>query len=151
MNDTKLTTPILLELLNDFQYLAGFKPTPYIVFNERNMKHEIWYCYSNNVSEQNMHCMASPHYDVEYDSASLFTHVWDLGGNPVYPYEAPTCDRVINSYNNPQYVDEHGSPVCPQCHCLVMPNRGQGCMCESCNHEALIEFQHDYDSGELAT
>ena len=34
-------------------------------------------------------------------------------------------------------------PVCPQCKCHVMPNKGQGTMCMSCQHEFDIECEHD--------
>ena len=35
--------------------------------------------------------------------------------------------------------------VCPQCMAHVMPNRGQGCLCDSCNHSFEVECEHDAD------
>jgi len=35
------------------------------------------------------------------------------------------------------------TPVCPQCHALVLPNKGQGMCCISCQHDADIEAEHD--------
>lgn len=40
-------------------------------------------------------------------------------------------------------------PICAQCGCHAMPNRGQGMICDDCDHQLMIEFQHDYDDGLL--
>ena len=40
-------------------------------------------------------------------------------------------------------------PLCPTCHCCVMPNRGQGMICDTCDHEFTLHCQHDYDEGML--
>ena len=149
--DMILSADILHKLLKDFQFPKGFLLLrPVIVFNGFTMKHEIWYCYSDNLDERNMHCMAKPDYDVEFDSATKFEYVWDIDGIQVYPSpEPPTCMLITNEHGEPQYVDDSDNAICPTCHCLVMPNRGQGCCCERCNHDALIEFEHDYDEGLL--
>ena len=66
-----------------------------------------------------------------------------------------TTSEVINEYG---FVDhillENGEPVrytasekivivCPQCMAIVMSNRGQGCLCDSCKHEFDVECEHD--------
>ena len=88
-------------------------------------------------------------YDVEYDCASKFTQVWSMGGTPIYPRIVEICADITNEFGFPQYVDDEGHPTCPQCHCLVMPNRGQGTACDKCQHEFLIECEHDYDAGYM--
>lgn len=35
--------------------------------------------------------------------------------------------------------------VCPQCMAHAMPNRGHGCLCDSCNHSFEVECEHDAD------
>lgn len=58
-----------------------------------------------------------------------------------------------NEFGFPQtYLEDEGEasiPVCSNCTAMVMPNRGQGTICDSCAHEALMECQHDYDMGLL--
>jgi len=52
-----------------------------------------------------------------------------------------------NEYGFPQtyQVDrECKTPVCPHCHALVMPNRGQGTLCTECQHDFDVECDHDY-------
>lgn len=39
-------------------------------------------------------------------------------------------EEITNEYGFPQYVDEEGNPTCPSCRCLVMKNRGAGCICD---------------------
>ena len=43
------------------------------------------------------------------------------------------------------YSTESGLPECSQCGAAVMLNRGQGTICDTCAHEALIEMALDYD------
>ncbi len=74
--------------------------------------------------------------------------------------EGQTTMELINEHGFNDYVlVENGEivrfasgkpmPVCPQCRCHVMPNRGNGCLCDSCNHELMVEFEHDYTDGFL--
>ena len=51
--------------------------------------------------------------------------------------------EVTNDYGYKQLVDEEGRPICAQCHACVMPNRGQGMICDCCAHDFLLECQHD--------
>lgn len=56
----------------------------------------------------------------------------------------------INQYGFPQTFQRSGDdtadiPVCAQCHACVMPNRGQGMICDACDHAFTIECQHDGD------
>ena len=59
-------------------------------------------------------------------------------------------EEITNEYGFPQYVDDEGNPTCPSCRCLVMKNRGAGCICDTCAHEAHMEMSADYDEGNLA-
>lgn len=34
-------------------------------------------------------------------------------------------------------------PVCPSCLCHVMPNRGGGSVCDTCDHELTMHCMHD--------
>lgn len=45
---------------------------------------------------------------------------------------------------------EEDGPVCSQCQCCVMPNRGNGTMCETCAYESLRECEMNYDEGVMA-
>lgn len=63
-------------------------------------------------------------------------------------------DVAQNEHGHPQTyqrgsVTEEDHTVCACCHAAVMPNRGQGSACEQCQHEHLLECQHDYDTGAL--
>ena len=51
---------------------------------------------------------------------------------------------TINEYGFVQTVDEDGYPVCSQCGCCVMPNRGEGTLCSMCAHEFLMHCEADY-------
>lgn len=46
-------------------------------------------------------------------------------------------------------TDGRYTPICAQCKACVLPNRGQGMLCGSCENELLVEFEHDYDEGTL--
>jgi len=54
----------------------------------------------------------------------------------------------VNDYNHPQtyQVDDNGKsfPVCSCCHAMVMPNRGQGTACDSCQYEDYMQCVADY-------
>lgn len=52
--------------------------------------------------------------------------------------------EVTNEYGFKQVIDEEGSPICAQCHACVMPNRGQGMICDHCAYEVMCECEHDY-------
>lgn len=39
--------------------------------------------------------------------------------------------------------------ICCSCKAMMMPNRGAGMACDSCQHEWELEMSHDYDAGEL--
>ena len=57
----------------------------------------------------------------------------------------PAFHEVTNEHGFFQLLDDEGHAVCCQCHCLVMPNRGQGALCSTCDYDAFIESEHDYD------
>ena len=57
----------------------------------------------------------------------------------------PEYVDVLNQHGFLDTLDEEGHPVCPQCHCCVMPNRGQGTLCNACNHDLLVECEADYN------
>lgn len=58
-------------------------------------------------------------------------------------------------YGEYERVNEHGFkelgfwennywyPICAQCGCYAMPNRGQGMICDICDHQLMIEMSHD--------
>jgi hypothetical protein len=57
-----------------------------------------------------------------------------------------------NEFGHPQMYQrtlKGDIPICAQCQCCVMPNRGQGTICDHCAHEIEVEQQHDYDEGIL--
>ncbi len=35
-------------------------------------------------------------------------------------------------------------PMCSQCQCHNVSNRGQGTICDNCNHQLMVEMSHDY-------
>ena len=39
--------------------------------------------------------------------------------------------------------------ICCTCKAMMMPNRGAGMACTTCQHEWDTEMAHDYDAGEL--
>lgn len=55
------------------------------------------------------------------------------------------CDFVLLE-NGERQLYPGGKPitVCPQCLAMTMPNRGGGCLCDSCDHEFTIECEHDH-------
>ena len=54
-------------------------------------------------------------------------------------------DNGFGHYQTYQ-VDEQGEfPVCSSCHAMVMINRGQGSACDTCQHEAYMHCQADYE------
>ena len=62
-------------------------------------------------------------------------------------YEDYFYEVRSNQYGFPQTYQiglGHEFPVCICCHAMVMPNRGQGTACDTCNHEALMHAEHDY-------
>lgn len=72
--------------------------------------------------------------------------------------EGQTIEKVTNKYGHTDYVlKENGEyvrfdngdlmPVCPQCKCHMMPNRGNGCLCNTCGLEMLLDSTLDYHSG----
>lgn len=60
--------------------------------------------------------------------------------------------QATNEHGHPQTY-AHASyfgggkdfPVCSNCYCHVMLNRGSGTICDSCTTDDIIESQHDYD------
>lgn len=62
-------------------------------------------------------------------------------------------EKRTNEHGFPQmYLVEEGQEniaVCAQCTCYVMPNRGQGMICDTCHTDIMIECTHDYDEGNL--
>jgi hypothetical protein len=55
-------------------------------------------------------------------------------------------EEITNQYGFRQVVFvEDQVPCCAQCHAYIMPNRGQGMICDTCDHESMVEFRHDYD------
>jgi hypothetical protein len=69
----------------------------------------------------------------------------DRGRDDIYHVEK-------NEYGYPQTMQEGGPgqkdhPVCSCCYACVMPNRGQGTACDTCQSEAAMEMSHDYDMG----
>lgn len=63
----------------------------------------------------------------------------------------PEFIETTNDYGLPQTMqyDGYGKyfAVCAQCKSCVMPNRGQGTICDKCAHDADIEMEHDYAEG----
>ncbi|MBK6616356.1 hypothetical protein [Ottowia sp.] len=53
------------------------------------------------------------------------------------------AEEVTNEHGFPQMVDEEGSPICASCAAAVMPNRGQGMICDQCDHEFTLHCLHD--------
>lgn len=61
-------------------------------------------------------------------------------------------EEMTNEFGHPQMYqicDGARFPVCSSCHAMVMPNRGQGSACDSCQHEAYIWAAMDHDEGEI--
>jgi len=53
--------------------------------------------------------------------------------------------EITNEFGFIQMVDAEDYPICSQCGACVMPNRGQGTMCDKCIHEDLIESEKMYE------
>lgn len=55
--------------------------------------------------------------------------------------------KMMNAHGHPQvfHIDSNGynTPVCAQCHCCVMLNRGHGMICYECDHNFSMECAHD--------
>ena len=58
-------------------------------------------------------------------------------------------DHVLVENGTWQYYNGGDRPilVCPQCMSMVRENRGSGCLCDSCNHDLIIECEHDHAIG----
>lgn len=55
-----------------------------------------------------------------------------------------TCEYELNEYGYLDYISPEKDIVCPQCYCCVLPNRGQGNLCGSCEREDYLESEHNY-------
>ena len=103
---------------------------------------------ANIANHRKMYSEDEPPFDTE-----LQPSVAEIAGEE----EEDFYEVQVNPHGFPQTYqrNSHGyssaadSPVCSQCQAAVMPNRGQGTACDSCQHEFLLECQHDYDTGEL--
>lgn len=57
-------------------------------------------------------------------------------------------EQITNNFGFPELgFYEKGSwfPVCSQCHCHKLPNRGQGMLCSDCEHDFDLECERDND------
>lgn len=66
--------------------------------------------------------------------------------------EDETIFEATNQYGFTQTYLQDGTsarPICSSCHALVMPNMGQGTLCDQCSHDIFIEMSIDYDEGHL--
>ena len=73
-------------------------------------------------------------------------------GGRILSFDEQRTIEMTNEYGHLQtYMQDEASlfPVCSSCHAMVMPNRGQGMLCDQCSHDIFIEMSHDYDMGEL--
>ena len=64
-----------------------------------------------------------------------------------HPEEEETSfAEQTNEYGFPQMYQIEASgrtPVCPQCHAMVLPNHGNGTMCTGCQNAFDLECEHD--------
>lgn len=76
---------------------------------------------------QGLVCSDCLHSSEEDDSTELFESTNEHGFPQTY-----------------EMIDGKLYPVCPCCRASVMPNRGQGTACGTCQHEDLMECMHDW-------
>lgn len=82
----------------------------------------------------------------EYETRWFFPHEISTSQYPIYR-------KIENKYGFKDCVDINDTdayvPLCSQCHCCIMPNHGNGMMCDNCDYEFRIECEHDYREGDL--
>lgn len=73
--------------------------------------------------------------------------------NEVDTSRYPIYRHIENKYGFKDCLDINCTdayvPLCSQCHCCIMSNRGSGTICDTCDHEFTLHCQHDYDEGML--
>jgi hypothetical protein len=62
-------------------------------------------------------------------------------------YDLPEFIEETNEHGFPQTMQHDGQgkyfPVCSDCRACVMPNRGQGMICDACDHEFTLHCEAD--------
>jgi len=82
------------------------------------------------------------------DGVLVDTEIPEINSGPMVPFtedDGQLYTDVPNKYGFTDTVDNQGDIVCSQCHCLKMPNRGNGTMCNECIADDILECQHDMD------
>ena len=75
------------------------------------------------------------------------SHLADLELERLRQEEEERSYEIVNKYGYKQVVmyDKQGEfPICSQCKCMCMWNRGQGTMCDNCITEDIMECEHDF-------
>lgn len=101
--------------------------------------------YSNDLADRNNLDL----YTAQKEENQMNSQDLSADYHEVVPNHPLVMEKITNEYGFPQYVDLHGNAICPSCHSLVMKNRGAGCICDTCAHEAEMHMAHDWADGEL--
>lgn len=87
-------------------------------------------------------------YKLEVNSDKGFEQIWVFESEFVFG-TYPIYREHINKHGFPDMLEITANgpshEVCPQCKSCVMPNRGNGMLCDSCDYEFTLHCQHDYD------
>lgn len=113
------------------------------------------FCVGDTVEYRGKHaCVVDTHlgrygmrYKLEINFGKGLEQIWVFKSEIVFGIY-PIYREYINKYGFPDMLeitaDEHPHEVCPQCKSCVMPNRGNGMLCDACDHEFTLHCEHDY-------